>query len=98
MENKRGVSKSLLMIIVLGGTMTGAFWYIQNDKDTNMQREVPIQATYKTHIVYTTDAKADVTLLKIDCSTRGGAFNTCGSTCERDKICAAVCAYTCEFE
>lgn len=97
MENRRGFSKSLLMIIVLGGTMAGAFWYIQNDKDTNKQK-VPVQATYKTHIVYTTDAKADVTLLKIDCSTRGGAFNTCGSTCERDKICAAVCAYTCEFE
>src|SRR3989344_6520753 len=45
-------------------------------------------------IVYTTDAGANVEILKKDCGRLGGWFNECGST----GTAAAVCAFTCELE
>ncbi|NQV92888.1 hypothetical protein HQ403_00105 [Candidatus Kaiserbacteria bacterium] len=65
-------------------------------KDSD-ESAVPIQSTDDTHIVYT----LDVGLLKepfiTHCTLQNGVFNSCGSLCAEGEICAAVCAYTCEF-
>ena len=47
-------------------------------------------------IVYGTETVLDTAYYELDCKRLGGTFETCGSPCAKGKICAAVCAYTCE--
>jgi len=47
-------------------------------------------------IVYGTETVDDTAYYELDCKRLGGKFETCGSPCAKGKICAAVCAYTCE--
>ncbi|MFC1733314.1 Gmad2 immunoglobulin-like domain-containing protein [candidate division KSB1 bacterium] len=62
------------------------------------ESNVPVNATYGSHIVYTTDASLAEGPFVNDCRVRGGVFNSCGSSCAPDaEICVAVCAYTCEL-
>ena len=57
-----------------------------------------INFSNETKIVYTIDVDMKISALKEDCSQRGGRFNSCGTICETSAdMCAAVCAFTCEF-
>lgn len=48
-------------------------------------------------IVYKTDSRYDTKPFRLDCSSRGGIFRSCGTSCENDDApCDAVCVYTCE--
>ena len=61
-----------------------------------IENEIPIQAIYDSHIVYTLDASLATEPFVDDCRVRGGVFNSCGSSCAPEaEICVAVCAYTC---
>lgn len=64
----------------------------------SQQAEIPILDTFEDKIIYTTDQKADVKLLKSDCAKRGGKFSSCGSICPPGaENCPAVCALVCEI-
>jgi hypothetical protein len=65
----------------------------------NTNTGVEIQSEFSDKLVYTTDSLADTAPLVEHCEAQGGIFNACGSICGPEaEICAAVCAFTCEFE
>lgn len=59
---------------------------------------IEIQNVYENKIVYTTDMQQDAEKYRADCESRGGEFNSCGSSCPSDaEMCIQVCAYTCDL-
>lgn len=74
----------------------GAALYYGTDNGAQ-NSAVPIESEFETKVVYTTNMETDMAPLRADCKTRGGTFNSCGTSCAPDAaICTEVCAYTCE--
>lgn len=99
--------KKYLVIILFFVVIFVGYYFVQKDGgivpglvDTSEPslKELPIENVFEDKVVYTTDMDADTEKLKADCQKRGGAFNECGSVCEKEAdTCIAVCAYTCEL-
>jgi len=60
--------------------------------------EIPIQNEFPEKIVYGDNMSLKQSDLRLDCDSRGGTFNTCGSVCPNTaEMCTEQCAYTCEL-
>lgn len=78
----------LLLVILLTGCT----------KLNGSNAKIPIFVEFDEKVVYTTDQSVDKEALQKDCQKRGGKFRECGSSCKTGDVCAAVCAFTCEFD
>jgi hypothetical protein len=84
----------VIMVTKYAPSSTEKLLYLPERNDT--VPEVPILYNYGSKIVYTTDTMIDKVDYINDCSSRGGTFEACGSTCAPGvKTCAMVCALTC---
>lgn len=93
---------SIIAGIIIVLCVGALIWWMTTDSEPNgtddTSNNIPIQGTYNTKVVYTTDAEADTAALRNDCQVRGGTFNECGTICEPGaEICADVCAFTCDL-
>ena len=71
---------------------------IHRPSNKNNDNSILIENDFGSKIVYGTSQSLDVSALRIDCESSGGAFDTCGSPCESDaEACIDVCAFTCEY-
>lgn len=90
MKNKPLLYTLLGIIIVL---LLGYF-VLRSGNDEG----VPVAATYPEKIVYPLGSESTREEFEVDCKTRGGTFNECGTQCAPGAaVCTAVCVYTCEF-
>ena len=90
-----GIKNLTYIGIAATGLIFIVFGFLMFNSETG---PVPILNTFEDKVVYGTDSSLDQDALRADCNVRGGVFQECGSMCPSDaEVCAAVCAFTCDF-